>query len=134
MTYIAGVNRAVDTGNTYLNELQTSLSGQTLKNRELLKQKTISDEPPLFARIGHARWIVDCPNCNNVEFAFEDGFFFCSQCQNGNGKIRRVILPKERPEIESILGKRLIVNRHWRPVETIETLLAENIEHGIEEI
>jgi len=128
--YIAGANRAVDTGDTYFNELGTSLSQQVLKIRELIKQKPTSNKSPLFARVGHGRWIVDCPNCNNVEFAFEDGLFFCSQC--GKEETRQVILSPKCKQIEEILGKRLIKNRHWKPAETIENLIAENIEHGIE--
>ena len=87
--YIAGVNRAIDIGDTYFRELGTTLSKQILKMRELIKQKTISDSPALLARINYGRWVVSCFNCNNVEFAFEDGLFYCSQCENGDKKTRR---------------------------------------------
>ncbi len=130
--YIAGVNRAVDTGDTYFAELETSLAQKILRMREFIKQKPISNKSPLETRVNHGRWIVDCPNCNNVEFAFEDGLFFCSQC--GKDESRQVIMPNERKQIESILGKRLIINRHWNPIETVEVLLTENIKHGIEVI
>ena len=131
--YIAGANRAVDTGDTYFNELGTSLSKQVLRIRELIKQKPFSDKPPLQAKINYGRWVIECPNCNNAEFAFEDRLFFCTQCNNGNGELRKVILPTKRKQIEKVLGKRLIVNRHWKSGETIDSLIAENKEHGVEE-
>lgn len=132
MPYIAGVNRAVDTGDTYFNEIGTSLGQQILRTREIIKRMPISDEASLLARVNYSRWVVSCPNCDNVEFAFEDGLFFCSSCQNRNKKSRQVIMPKERYEIETILGKRLIKNRHWNSTETIEDLLVENKAHGVE--
>lgn len=133
MIYLAGTKRAVDCGDTYFNELETSLSGQILQTRKLIRQKPISDKPPLLARVNHGRWVVSCPNCNNVEFAFEDGLFFCSQCENGDGKPIRVTLPSKRIEIETILGKRLIINRHWNVGETVEELTAENIKYRVKE-
>lgn len=131
--YIAGAKRPVDTGDTYFNELATSLGRQTLKGREVIKLKPVSSKPPLFARINHGRWLVNCPNCNNVEYAFEDNLLFCSQCSNGDGETRRVVISGERKQIEDILGKRLITNRHWNILETTDKLIAENIEYGIEE-
>ena len=132
MAYLAGTKNPVDTGDTYFNELGTSLANQTLTMRKLIRQKPISDKPPLSARVNYGRWVVSCPNCNNVEFAFEDGLFFCSQCNNGNGQTRQVVLPVKRKKIEDILGKRMIINRHWNPTETVNDLLAENIAENIE--
>ena len=132
MAYIAGVNRPVDTGDTYFAEISTALAHQTLMMRDRIKKIPSSELSPLFAKVNFGRWIVPCPNCNNVEFAFEDNLFLCTQCNNGDGKPRQVMLPTERKQIEEILGKRMIVNRHWIPTETINTLLAENIANRIE--
>jgi len=133
MMYLAGVNRTVDTADTYFAEVaKLDASGKTeahhrINQRPLIRKMPTADIT-LEARIEHARWIVDCPNCNNAEFAFEDNLFLCSSCQNSdiNGEIRQVEMPKDRSDIENILGKRKIVNRHWYPNETIDKLQAEN--------
>ena len=132
--YIAGVKRDVDTGDTYFNELgRLPISGAVLARkilieRPLMLQLSILNAKPLEARIEYARWIVDCPNCSNAEFAFEDKLFLCSLCGNSDieGQLRKVKMPPQRPQIEKLLGKRAINNRHWYPDETIEKLQAEN--------
>jgi len=137
--YIAGVNRNVDMGDTYFNEVaQEPISGNReakLKlKREWINQLEVAGGKPLEARIEHARFIVDCPNCNSAEFAFEDKLFVCSLCKNSDiqGKVRRVKMPKQRKKIEGILGKRPIKNRHWFPHETLQGLAKENEIHGLE--
>jgi hypothetical protein len=128
MAYLAGTNRSVDTGDTYFNELSKRINRNQLK-----KLKT---DGTVEARIEYARYIVDCPNCNSAEFAFEDNLFFCSQCNNSDiqGKVRQVKMPKDRKQIEEILGKRAIKNRHWFPTESVKDLEKENISHGLEVI
>lgn len=128
--YFAGVNRSIDTGDTYFKEIKRSKDSE----RIFISKKTISNDTPLKARVDHARYIVDCPNCKNAEFAFEDSLFYCSVCHNSdiNGQSRRVAMPIYRKEIEHILGKRKTINRHWWPSETIDDLKNENIKHGLE--
>jgi len=137
--YLAGVNRNVDTGDTYFNEIAkepiAGNRGAKLKlKREWIKELEVEGGKPLEARIEHARYIVDCPNCNSAEFAFEDNWFFCSQCKNSDidGRKRRVKMPKQRKEIEDILGKRPIKNRHWYPHEALQDLAKENELHNLE--
>ena len=135
MTYLAGVNRPVDTGDTYFGELsKEDKSGSVYArqiNREGLRKLEIGGT--VKARIEYARFIVDCPNCNSAEFAFEDNLFLCSQCKNSDiqGKIRQVLMPKDRIGIENILSKRAIVNRHWYPSETMADLQKENLKMGV---
>lgn len=123
--YTAGVNRAIETGDTYFPEIiKQKISGSITAKDKLSERDVISKlkkhgGKPLDARIEYARWIVDCPNCNGAEFAFEDKLFFCSQCRNSliGGDAYRVKMPneKDRKDIEEILGKRPIINRHWKP-------------------
>ncbi len=137
--YIAGVNQAVDTGDTYFIEISSlSISGakeakHKLAQRSLFQRGQIYDAKPIEARIEYARWIVDCPNCHSAEFAFEDKLFLCSACKNSDigGQIRKVKMPPQRKEIENILGKRKIINRHWFPEQTIKDLEEENTKHGL---
>jgi hypothetical protein len=135
MVYIAGVNRAVDIGDTYFNEINKSDKSGAIYARHLDRErlKKLELDGTVEARIEHARWIVDCPNCNSAEFAFEDKLFMCSTCNNSDiqGKIRKVVMPKDRKDIESVLGKRLIVNRHWLPKESLKDLTAENLIMGV---
>ena len=137
--YIAGVNQSVDTGDTYFKEIaKLPISGAEMARNKLAERFQINnflvyDGKPLEARIEYARWIVDCPNCHSAEFAFGDNLFLCSSCQNSDidKQIRKVKMPKERKEIEDILGKRKIINRHWSPGESIEQLNAKNIKEGV---
>ena len=137
--YIAGVNNAVDMGDTYFTEigkLSVSGSGEAKHKlqRDMVKKIEVYNGIPLNARIEFARWIVDCPNCNSAEFAFEDNLFYCSLCKNSDvgGKTRTVKMPKERKQIEGILGVRQIINRHWYHGEAVKKLVDENTLHGLE--
>jgi hypothetical protein len=138
MMYIAGVKHAVDTGDTYFYEIGKEVISGSPPSRHKLVRDSIAklevyDGKPLDARIEHARFLVDCPNCNNAEFYFEDKLFLCSLCGNSNigGKVYKVKLPKERKEIETVLGKRAIVNRHWKESETLKDLKTENTIMGV---
>lgn len=137
--YICGVSRSVDTGDTYFSEIsKLSISGSSEARHKLQRDKIksleVANGKPLEARIEYAQWIIDCPNCGNAEFAFEDKLFFCSLCQNSDiaGKARKVKMHQQRKKIEDILGKRSIKNRHWYTNETVEDLENENISHGLE--
>jgi len=134
--YLSGTKRSVDTGDTYFTEIsKENISGRKLAVRFLQRDRILNlpvlDKKPLEARIEYARFLVDCPNCNSAEYAFEDKLFFCSQCLNSDvdGKARKVKMPKDRKQIEVILGKRAIKNRHWFPGETIDDLEKENTLH-----
>ena len=126
MAYLSGTNRNVETGDTYFKELKNSQGTRQINFRRVLRRRELSNLT-LDARIEYARFIVDCPNCRNAEFAFEDSLFWCSSCNNSNiqGKLYNVKMPEKRKEIEDILGKRNIVNRHWTK-ETLQELAEEN--------
>ncbi len=136
--YLSGTNHSVDTGDTYFIELsKENISGRKLAVKFLKRDRILNlpvyDGKPLEARIEFARYLVDCPNCNSAEYAFEDNLFFCSQCLNSDvqGKVRKVKMPKDRKQIEDILGKRAIKNRHWFPNETVKNLEKENLKMGV---
>ncbi len=136
--YIAGVKLPVDTGDTYFAEIgKGNVSGSAPSRHRLVRDSIakleVYEGAPLSARVEHSRWIVDCPNCGSAEFYFEDGLFLCSLCGNSNinGKTYRVKMPKERNNIEKVLGKRAIVNRHWKNTETLKDLESENIIMGV---
>jgi hypothetical protein len=64
----------------------------------------------------------------------DEPLMMCSNCFNGTvgGLWRRVELPGEMSQIEAALLVRPVPNnRNWRPGETVEDLIAENIEHGL---
>ena len=137
--YIAGGNIPVDTGDTYFNEIAQlpiagSVEAKHKLHRDEFKNHEIAEGKPLNARIEYAAWIVDCPNCGNAEYAFEDKLFLCSLCKNSNvgGRIYKVKMPQRRKKIEELLAKRPIKNRHWFPTESVQDLENENISHGLE--
>mgnify|MGYP001568291066 CR=1 FL=1 len=136
--YLAGTNRSADTGDTYFMEIsKENISGRKIAVKFLTRDRILNlpiyDFKPLDARVEYARFIIDCPNCNSAEFVFEDKLFLCSQCGNSDiqGKVRKVKMPQDRKQIEELLGKRAIKNRHWFPIETVEDLKSENLKMGV---
>jgi len=136
--YIPGSLRSVDMGDTYFVEISKEpVSGnrgaKKKLQRERIRKLELYEGKSLEARAEHSRWIVDCPNCNSAEFAFEDNLFFCSLCKNSDiqGKVRKVVMPIERKQIEALLSTRPIKNRHWYPEETVADLENENIKMGV---
>lgn len=85
----------------------------------------------LAARLNHGRWLVDCRACpgagllNRLE---PDGRFRCPDCGAGP---HAVVVPDDRDAIEDAVAPREISNRNWRPGETVEDLIAANVEHGV---
>jgi len=86
------------------------------------------------------RWVADCPQsgCPNAEHYGEPSgsprggleleWFRCSFC----GWTGRAVWPDNLSGIEKVLRLRPVPStRNWLPGETVETLVAENLEHGI---
>jgi len=122
----------METAETYFGKINSPEARKRIKNRANIRKRTQSSKI-LQAYINHGRWVVNCPFCNNAEFYWGDGFFFCSECENrGNGgRLYLVSMPKERNRIEKLLAKRPIENQNWFPDEPISKLEEENKEHGV---
>lgn len=90
----------------------------------------------VLARVDLGRWLVDCSACANaVVIDDEDLVFICPRCGSG-GKWREIVMPADREEIEEILLMRpgfrdANRNRFWFAGESVEKLLMENVEHGV---
>jgi len=87
------------------------------------------------AEIHRSAWVVSCPFCRNAQVAEFGEPFFCVDCvMQGNGfKAMGIIFPENIDKIERILLKRPDPNtRNWLLGETIEQLIAENIDHEVE--
>lgn len=91
--------------------------------------------PPYFAFVEHSTWVWQCPDCEHLWWA-EPGFprAWCPNCLNvgSAGFSRLVLFPKERGKIERALKYRAEPKtRNWLPHETVDDLIAENIQHGV---
>jgi len=95
------------------------------------------------AYVNHGRWVADCPFCGgaervwieglrtapDVEFPFGvvDGVLHCGT----TGGTCPVEFPGNRRDIARVLARRSDERtRNWLPGETVEMLVAENVEHG----
>ena len=122
----------IETANTYFNlgwkEYRTNIIAPLLAKYGIISPKIAEGE--LKAEINQGRWIVKC-ECGGAEKAWEEGFFMCQSCLNGNHKhqYRKAVFPKQRRLIESLLLKRPLQNRNWSPNETLAQLKRENEEH-----
>lgn len=92
-----------------------------------------SRKRPLLVRLGHGRWIIDCP-CGSAQLAsISDPRLWCVECGNSDsdGKWRRITWPDDPAAIENLLAGRAVANRNWYPDETPLDLAAENQAHGV---
>jgi len=90
----------------------------------------------VLAYVIRSNWVADCPHCAGTIVVDPDDLFWCPDCamQNGDGYPLRVIMPKERAEIERLLMRRPNpMTRNWLLNETVQDLSAENEEHGLGE-
>ncbi|MCK2242140.1 MULTISPECIES: hypothetical protein [unclassified Crossiella] len=60
-------------------------------------------EHPVYARLDHSRWIVQCPECSSAQLAAtSDPRFYCIECaNNATGLWRPVLWPEDRPAVET---------------------------------
>jgi hypothetical protein len=95
----------------------------------------VSDAGLLQAFVNDGRWIVQCPDCNGAQPAFDgELLYMCHGCWNisTQHKWRRVTFPPDRVDIEGALEIRpLSQNRWWKPPETLQDLRDENSGHGL---
>ncbi len=78
-------------------------------------------------------WTVTCP-CGASEYTWNEGWVMCLSCMNGYSHHRfvRTMFPAKRQQVEDILEFRPLENRNWLIGETLEELIAQNIENGVE--
>lgn len=91
--------------------------------------------PPLYAFVEHSTWVWQCLDCSHLWWA-EPTFprAWCPKCGNigSAGFSRLIVFPQERNKIERLLKCRTEPKtRNWLVHETLDDLLAENIQHGV---
>jgi len=88
----------------------------------------IHDGSEIEAYVNHGRWVADCV-CNGAELVAPNQEMVCGSC----GARNTVTFPgpKMRDELESVLSRREPLRQNWHPDETVDELVAQNIEHGI---
>jgi hypothetical protein len=93
-------------------------------------------DAPVVAYVNHGRWVAQCECMSAQLVSPADPRFFCVECFNVavDGRWRAVTFPagSEVEEIEAVLELRPERKRqNWEPGETVERLVAENLEHGL---
>lgn len=102
-------------------------------HQEPKPQGFAEDAAPLYVRVNHGRWLVDCRECNGAELASADNrWFWCKGCYNHRAgyKLLPVVWPEDPAAIAAAMRGRPLESRNWEPHEPVDLLLAENIEHG----
>lgn len=102
-------------------------------DREEVQRKAARGEVNTFkgetvdAYVNHGRWVADCPLCNGAELVAPGEAMLCGSC----GATHTVVFPDHATDIEEALAKRPAMKRNWNPDETVDELIAQNIERGI---
>jgi ribosomal protein L37AE/L43A len=98
-------------------------------------ERIADDAPAAVVVVNKGRWIARCPFCRGAELAARlDERFLCGSCRNkaAGGRWIRAVLPANAERIEEVLMARPdIENRNWETYETVEDLVAENVEHDV---
>ena len=78
--------------------------------------------------VNHGRWVADCV-CNGAELVAPGQEMLCGSC----GARNTVTFPgpKMRDQIEAVLLRREPLRQNWYTDETVDELVAQNIENGI---
>ena len=90
--------------------------------------ETTRNRKRVLAYANHGRWVADCP-CNGAEVVEPGEDMLCGSCAMTSS----VQFPDEKTVagIEAALGQRPVLHRNWDPDETVDELVAQNIEHGL---
>ena len=120
----------IEPAESYFRKVDRPEARKRLRDRPLVLNREVSNKT-LRAEINYSRWLVNCPHCNNAEFLFSDKRFFCTECKNEaiDGKLYKVIMPRDKLQLETLLEPRPVFNRNWRYPETMEDLAKENELH-----
>ncbi len=86
----------------------------------------IYDGTTVLAYVNWGRWVADCA-CNGAELVAPNQEMVCGSC----GARNTVTFPGSRTKIEDALSQRKPVNQNWNPDETVNELVAQNIENGV---
>jgi hypothetical protein len=93
--------------------------------------ETGRSDKPVLAYINDSRWVANC-ECGGGELVSEGQEMLCGSC----GVVSPVKFPtkKKVEQLERLLEVRPVRSRNWNLEETVDELLAQNIEHGIGDI
>jgi hypothetical protein len=84
--------------------------------------------------MNHGRWVADCPEDSCGFAALADP---ASKLKCPDHGLAEIVWPENFREIDRLLAARphdpILGAKHanWRPGETVESLRAENVEHGV---
>ena len=89
---------------------------------------TIRNRKPIVAYVNLGRWVADCP-CNGAEIVEPGEDMLCGSCS----MVSTVVFPdsETKIKIESVLLQREPFHQNWHPDETVDELVAQNIENGL---
>jgi len=132
------------------------------RQRSMLFTNQVTQQDAVQARIDFQRWVADCDCCGGSEYVDpDDPVFFCLTCGNQKygGKLRKVIFPEAKAELEAAVLERQVnapevldpigqamtvkltdgISRSWNPGETVGDLreqhqvamIIKEVKHGL---
>lgn len=127
MIYTAAEFHRVDSADAYRALVENVMAARRASGR--IEAATWIDPTFVEAYISAANWVVNC-TCGAGNMVQPDwSLACCLAC----GAIRtNIVVPADRVAIEAALNARpQEYSRNWKPPETVESLLADNVAHGI---
>lgn len=105
-----------------------------LKQSQALGIPIVEDPATLVAYVNEGRLVADCPYCSGgIALSTDYETAACLDCCHVYSTVTWPE-PEELRQIEAALLVRPLRNQNWTPGETVDTLKAENIEHGIGDV
>lgn len=107
---------------------QRHLQVMTRKQEKGSREEVFNSGQKVLAYINHGAWCADCPCGAGLSGDPEWRHGRCFGC----GAVHEIVFPDNYKQLEAALVVRpKRANRNWNLNETLDVLIAENIEHGI---
>ena len=112
---------------TVVKTLDPTLSREEILDKAIRNDYPTPDGGVVYAYVNHDRWVADCA-CKGAELVDPDEpVMLCGSC----GASSTVVFPADADRMVEALNQRPVENRNFWAGQTLDDLVAENIDNGI---